>query len=132
MRTFVVALALSALCAADAPVAAQEGHPLKGSWTGTWEGNTVHGNSVLLVLDWNGKAITGTVNPGTDNMVVKNATLNPEGWVFHFEANGKDKAGAVITYVVDGKIENLAMHNRSITGTWKSQRGSGAFKISRQ
>ena len=132
MRRFAVALALSALCAAGATLVAQEGHPLKGSWTGTWEGNTVHGNSVLLVLDWNGKAITGTVNPGTDNMVVKNATLNPDGWVFHFEADGKDKAGAVITYVVDGKIENLAMHNRSITGTWKSQRGGGAFKISRQ
>ena len=132
MRRFAVALALSALCAAGAPLVAQEGHPLKGSWTGTWEGNTVHGNSVLLVLDWNGKAITGTVNPGTDNMVVKNATLNPEGWVFHFEADGKDKAGAVVTYSVDGKIENLAMHNRSIVGTWKSQRGGGAFKISRQ
>ena len=36
---------------------------------------------------------------------------------------GKDKAGAAINYVVDGKIENLAMHNRSVTGTWKSQRG---------
>jgi len=132
MRRFAVVLALSALCAAGAPLVAQEGHPLKGSWTGTWEGNTVHGNSVLLVLDWNGKAITGTVNPGTDNMVVKNATLNPEGWVFHFEADGKDKAGAVVTYSVDGKIENLAMHNRSIVGTWKSQRGGGAFKISRQ
>ena len=132
MRTFVVALALSALCAAGAPVVAQEGHPLKGSWNGTWEGNTVHGNSVLLVLDWNGKTITGTVNPGTDNMVVKNATLNPDGWVFHFEADAKDKSGAVITYAVDGKIENLAMHNRSITGTWKSQRGGGVFKIARQ
>ena len=132
MRRFAVALALSALCAAGAPLVAQEGHPLKGSWTGTWDGNTVHGNSVLLVLDWNGKAITGTVNPGTDNMVVKNATLNPDGWVFHIEADGMDKAGAVITYVVDGKIENLAMHNRSIVGTWKSQRGTGAFKVSRQ
>ena len=132
MRRFAVVVALLALCAAGAPLVAQEGHPLKGSWTGTWDGNTVHGNSVLLVLDWNGKAITGTVNPGTDNMVVKNATLNPDGWVFHFEADGKDKAGAVITYVVDGKIENLAMHNRSIVGTWKSQRGTGAFKVSRQ
>ena len=132
MRTFVAALALSVVCAAGVPVAAQEGHPLKGSWTGTWEGNTVHGNSVLVILDWNGKAITGTVNPGTDNMVVKNATLNPDGWVFHFEADGKDKAGAVITYVIDGKIENLAMHNRGITGTWKSPRGTGQFKINRQ
>jgi hypothetical protein len=132
MKTFVVALTLSAVCLAGGRVVAQEGHPLKGSWIGTWAGNTVHGNDVLVVLDWNGKAITGTINPGTDNLVVKNATLNPEGWVVHFEADAKDKAGAAITYVVDGKIENLAMHNRSITGTWKSQRGSGAFKITRQ
>ena len=132
MRTFAVALALSALCAAGAPVVAQEGHPLKGSWIGTWAGNTVHGNDLFMVLDWNGKAITGTINPGQDNIAIKTATLNPDGWVFHFEAEGKDKAGAIINYVVDGKIENLAMHNRSVTGTWKSQRGGGAFKITRQ
>jgi hypothetical protein len=132
MRTFAVALVLSALALAGGPVVAQEGHPLKGSWIGTWAGNTVHGNDLFMVLDWNGKAITGTINPGQDNIVIKTATLNPDGWVFHFEAEGKDKAGAVVTYTVDGKIENLAMHNRSITGTWKSQRGSGAFKITRQ
>ena len=105
---------------------------MKGSWIGTWAGNTVHGNDVLLVLSWDGKAITGTINPGQDNIAIKTATLNPDGWVLHFEAEGKDKAGAVINYVVDGKIENLAMHNRTVTGTWKSQRGSGAFKITRQ
>ena len=117
---------------AGAAAVAQEGHPLKGSWIGTWSGNTVHGNDVLLVLTWDGKNITGTINPGTDNMAIKNATLNPEGWVVHLEADAKDKAGAVITYVLDGKIENLAMHNRGITGTWKSQRGSGQLKINRQ
>jgi hypothetical protein len=132
MRTLVVALALSAVCLAGAPVGAQEGHPLKGSWIGTWAQNTVAGNDVLVVLDWNGKAITGTINPGTDNLVVKNATLNPDGWLVHLEADAKDKAGAAITYVIDGKIENLAMHNRTVTGTWKSQRGGGAFKITRQ
>jgi hypothetical protein len=132
MRTFAVALVLSAVALAGRPVVAQEGHPLKGSWIGTWAGNTVHGNDMFMVLDWNGKTITGTINPGQDNIVIKNATLNPDGWVLHFEADGKDKAGAVITYVVDGKIENLAMHNRSVTGTWKSQRGTGVFKITRQ
>jgi hypothetical protein len=131
MRTFAVAVALSVVCLV-APAVAQEGHPLKGSWTGTWAGNTVHGNDMFMVFDWDGKAITGTINKGTDNMVVKNATLNPEGWVVHFEADAKDKTGATITYVIDGKIENLAMHNRAIVGTWKSQRGGGAFKITRQ
>ena len=82
-------------------------------------------------LDPNPK-LTGTINPGTDNMAIKNASLNPDGWAVHLEADAKDKSGATITYVIDGKIENLAFHNRTITGTWKSQRGTGAFKIGRQ
>ena len=131
MRRLFIAL-FSLIVLAGAAAVAQEGHPLKGSWIGTWSGNTLHGNDVLLVLTWDGKNITGTINPGTDNMVIKNASLNPEGWVVHLEADAKDKSGAVVTYVLDGKIENLAMHNRGITGTWKSQRGSGQLKINRQ
>ena len=34
---------------------AQEGHPLKGSWLGEWSGNTVHGDNILLILDWTAK-----------------------------------------------------------------------------
>ena len=131
MRRLFIAL-FSLVVLAGAAAVAQEGHPLKGSWIGTWSGNTVHGNDVLLVLTWDGKTITGTINPGTDNMVIKNASLNPEGWVVHLEADAKDKAGAVVTYVLDGKIENLAMANRTITGTWKNQKESGALKIGRQ
>jgi len=130
-RTLLAAM-VAVLALGVGSAVAQEGHPLKGSWIGTWAGNTVHGNDVLLVLSWDGKAISGTINPGTDNMVVKNASLNPDGWVVHLEADGKDKAGATVTYVIDGKIENLAMHNRGITGTWKSPRGTGQFKINRQ
>src|SRR5579862_2187435 len=121
---FVLALSLAALAGASS-VAAQEGHPLKGSWVGTWTGNKIHGNDVFLVLNWDGKKISGTINPGTDNMVIKNATLNPEGWVVHLEADAKDKAGAAVTYVIDGKIEDLRLPNRTIVGTWKNQRENG-------
>ena len=126
--TFVLALALVAL--AGGAAIAQEGHPLKGSWIGTWEKNPA-GEDVLFVLNWDGKAISGMINPGTDNIKLKTATLDPDKWTVHFEADAKDKQGA-ITYVIDGKIENLPMPNRTITGTWKSQRGSGAFRIQRQ
>src|SRR4029453_6935770 len=64
--TFVLALALVAL--AGGAAIAQEGHPLKGSWIGTWSGNKVHGDDVLFVLNWDGKAVTGMINPGTDNI----------------------------------------------------------------
>lgn len=114
------------------PALAQEGHPLKGSWIGSWAGNKIHGADVVVVLSWDGKAITGMINPGTDNMAIKNATLNPEGWVVHFEADGKEKSGAALTYIIDGKIENIHIPKRTISGTWKNQKENGAFNIERQ
>ena len=130
MRSLIVLVCLSVVCL-GAPAIAQEGHPLKGSWLGTWGPSKIHSNDILIIMNWDGKTISGMINPGTDNMAIKNATLNPEGWLVHLEAETKDKSGP-ITYVIDGKIENLAMHNRFISGTWKSQRGSGAFRIQRQ
>ncbi len=111
---------------------AQEGHPLKGSWLGEWAGNSVHGDNVLLILDWDGKAITGMINPGTDNIALKAASLEPDGWVVKLEADGKDKDGSAVRYVIEGKLENLELPNRSITGTWSSNKGRGAFTASRQ
>ena len=130
-RLVLAALAVCMIVAA--PALAQEGHPLKGSWLGTWAGNKVHGNDVLLVMTWDGKNITGTINPGTDNMAIKNASLNPDGWLVHLEADAKDKSGQPLTYVIDGKIENLPLANRVVSGTWKDNRGgTGAFRIGRQ
>jgi hypothetical protein len=113
-------------------VTAQEGHPLKGSWLGTWGPAKTHSNDIVLVLNWDGKTISGTINPGVDDAPIKNATLNPDGWVVHLEADVKEKSGAVLNYAIDGKIENLSFHNRAIVGTWKNQRESGQLKISRQ
>lgn len=129
LRTLAVALVLGAL-AGGAP--AQEGHPLKGSWIGEWTGNTVHGDNILLILDWDGKAVTGTINPGTDNIALTKASLDPNGWIVKIEADAKDKAGAAVHYVIEGKIENLELPNRHITGTWSSQKGRGAFAVARQ
>jgi hypothetical protein len=128
--TFVLAVAVASLTSGTLSFA-QEGHPLKGSWLGTWGPAKTHSNDIVLVLDWDGKAITGMVNPGTDDAPIKNATLNPDGWVFRFETDIKDKSG-VLNYVIEGKIENLSFHNRTIVGTWKNQRESGQLKMSRQ
>ncbi len=111
---------------------AQEGHPLKGSWLGEWSGNNVHGDNILLILDWDGNAVTGMINPGTDNIPLRNASLEPDGWVVKLEAEGQDKDGSAVRYVIEGKIENLELPNRSINGTWSSNKGRGAFTASRQ
>lgn len=127
----------SALIAAVAlahwlPAAAQEGHPLKGSWLGTWESNEVHDEFVLLVLDWDGERITGMINPGTDNIPIREASLNPDGWVVRLEADAEDGTGDAVHYVIEGRIQNLELPNRSIVGTWQHEQGSGAFEVSRQ
>jgi hypothetical protein len=111
---------------------AQEGHPLKGSWIGTWASNETHGEDVLLILDWDGKSITGMINPGTDNIELTNASLNPDGWVVTLEADAKDRSGAAVHYVIEGRIEDLELPNRSIVGSWRHERGRGEFEVSRQ
>ena len=130
--TTTAAMALTLMAAGSLTAVAQEGHPIKGSWLGTWESNDVHGEFVLVVMDWDGENITGIINPGTDNIEITSATLNPDGWVVQIEATDEDAEGGAVHYEIEGRIENLELPDRSIVGTWKSEHGSGDFGISRQ
>jgi hypothetical protein len=191
---------------------AQEGHPLKGSWLGDFGPNKTTRTPVFLVMDWDGKNITGMLYPGTENIPIKNATLIPPtpppagagrgggggnrggggggnrgggggdaaaaggggggaaggggrggaaaggaaaqatppaapppaavpaapaappqpDWLFHFEADGKDRSGAAVKYVVDGKVENVGLANRNIVGTWMVGTTKNDFRVVRQ
>lgn len=114
------------------PIVAQEGYPLKGSWIGTWSGNSAHGDDVLIIMNWDGKTVSGMINPGTDNIQIGSATLDPAGWKVHIEADAKDKGGANLKYVIDGTIKSLELPSRSIEGTWTNGKGKGKFEIKRQ
>jgi hypothetical protein len=115
-----------------APVLAQEGHPLKGSWIGVWESNEDLGEFVLVVLDWDGDEITGIINPGTDDIEIETATLNPDDWSVAIEADAQTKAGPR-HYVIEGTIQDLELPSRSIVGTWRDDAsGGGHFEIARQ
>ena len=111
---------------------AQEGHPLKGTWLGDWGPSKTDRNQVTVLMDWDGKQISGQINPGPGAVPITKASLEPKGWVVHLEADGKDSAGKAVHYVIDGKIENLGLYNRSIVGTWNHDAVKGDFKISRQ
>ena len=133
MRAFtLILLVVCAGVTAGTPAVAQEGHPLKGSWIGSWGPAKSHSDDLLVILNWNGKAVTGVVNPGTDNIQIKSATLVPDGWIVRMEFEGKDRSGAVLNYALEGRIQNLALPSRSIVGTWKNQRESGKFELVRQ
>jgi hypothetical protein len=85
-----------------------------------------------MVMNWDGKAITGMINPGTDNIKIEKATLDPAGWKVHFEGDAKGKNGAALHYVVDATIKDLEMFNRTITGTWTAGTAKGKFEVRRQ
>lgn len=233
MRVTRLALACLVGAAFVVTASAQEGHPLKGSWLGDFGPNKNDRTPVFVVMDWDGKALSGTLNPGTDNIPLK-VTLNappppppppaggnrggggggnrggggggaapaggapaagapaagaaapaagggrgaapaagggaaappaggaaaggqggggnrggggglgnqanlpapppaiPADWLVHIEYDGKDKSGAAVHFVVDGKIENLGLSNRSIVGTWNAGTTKNDFRLQRQ
>jgi hypothetical protein len=117
--------------AVAASASAQFGHPLKGSWSGDWGTNNSNRQHVVLNLNWDGKAISGVINPGANAVTLTTATLDPSTWMVHFVGDGKDKTGATVHYVIDGKVENLGAFQRFITGTWTQGSEKGTFKITR-
>ena len=111
--------------------AAQYGHPLKGSWSGDWGPTKETRTRLLLQLNWDGKAITGTINPGPNAVTLQKATLDPSTWMVHFEAEGKDASGRAVRYVIDGTLENIGAYNRVLAGTWMQGDAKGDFRLVR-
>jgi len=115
---------------AAVPLFAQEGHPLVGSWHGNWGVNATNRADFTIVMDWDGKLITGVINPGFEQMQLQNAKLNPKDWTVHFEVDRKQSAGTV-RCLVDGKIDKLGSDRRTLTGTYSCGAEKGDFKLTR-
>jgi hypothetical protein len=111
--------------------AAQFGHPLKGTWSGDWGPTKDKQTHVVLEFNWDGKAITGNINPGPKAVAFQKADLDPSNWTVHIEAQGKDAAGASVRYVIDGKMENIGANNRVLSGTWLQGTEKGTFRVVR-
>ena len=128
---WVSAIVVSACLAAGATATAQFGHPLKGSWLGDWGQNKDNRTRVFMEIQWEGKSLIGILNPGANSVKLQTVTVNPDTWAVHFEGDGKDKSGATIRYVIDGKLENIGAYQRFITGTWSEGSRKGDFRITR-
>jgi hypothetical protein len=118
LRALTIAAALLAV-----PVAAraQFGHPLKGPWSGErGAGNAT--TRLLLDFNWDGKEITGTINPGSaGEAAVRKVTFDYSkvtAWAVQIEAEGKDGSGKPVPIRIDGTLENLGAYVRLFHGTW--------------
>ena len=125
-------LACLGICLAIAAVA-QEGHPLIGTWSGEWGPSAKERNPVLIVMEWKDTTLSGVINPGSpDETPIKVGTLDSTKWMLHLEGDSKDERGNPVKVVVDGKLENIGSHNRTLTGTWMRGGVKGDFKLTRE
>ena len=135
MRTGRVRLVSFIACLGLAASAfAQFGHPLSGTWSGDW--GPKH-DRLLVHMDWDGKQITGTINPGPNAIPLKTVTVvpgteaQPGIWTIKMDAEGKDSTGKAVTVNVDAKLQNIGSQNRVLTGTWTQSGVKGDFKLTR-
>lgn len=112
-------LAVAAMLAAAAPLAAQVGHPAKGSWLGYWGTSAENRNRMLLVLDWEDRRIVGRINPGRNAVEVRQAEIDYDTWTLTLEADMPTAGGGTAPFVATGKLENL--------GSWVNRRYSGTY-----
>jgi hypothetical protein len=129
LRAAIVAVTLVVPFVAQA----QFGHPLKGQWSGQW-GPANNSTRLLLDLHWDGKEITGVINPGVEAATIKSVTFDytdPSAWGVKLTAEGKDKAGKPVQITVDGKLENIGAYARLFHGTWIEAGKKGEFTVTR-
>ena len=122
---------LSVFLIAVVSASAQEGHPLTGTWSGDWGATATQRNHLTLVLSWDGKNVTGTINPGPDAIKLGSVNLDVTNWTVRIEADGKDQAGKVVHISAEGKIEDLSSAHRKLAGTWSQGSSKGDFKLVR-
>jgi hypothetical protein len=145
----LICLSSFLLVASVAP--AQEGHPAKGTWVGHWGPTLTVQSRIVVVMDHDGKTLSGVLNPGPNAVPLKVARLDitpgkpspgkgvpPVLPIFkvYFEVDARDAGANPVAIVAEGTMHAVALYNRWIEGTWTQTSGGktvkSEFKITRQ
>ena len=119
------ALLLAAACALlTASMRAQEGHPLTGTWAGDWGPPGGQRTHITMVMNWDGKAVTGLINPGPDAIPLTSC-LGRLG--------NMDRAHDCEQVIAaEGRLEDIGSYHRRIVGTWNQGGTKGDFTLTRE
>ncbi len=128
MRTKKVSAALIAACLS---VLAQQGHPLTGTWSGDWGATATQRTQVTIVMNWDGKNVTGIINPGPGSIPLAGVSLDPATWTVRIEADAKDPSGKPVHIAAEGHLEDIGSYHRTLTGSWTQGAVKGDFKLTR-
>jgi hypothetical protein len=116
-------MAIAGLLLLAASAGAQEGFPLDGTWRGEHVGPDGAHRTIVLVMQWDGKQVNGTVNPGPKGTDFTGGQLTPQGW--KFTLGYRNAQGMNVRF--DGAISNLGKYDRVLAGRWTE--GATSFDI---
>jgi hypothetical protein len=138
---FLRAICVLACFALAAPLFAQYGHPLKGTFSGDFwiqKGKETH---ITIEFNYDGDKdlVTGTLNPGPEGAPLQKLAVTPppldkvseamKPWAVNFEVDAKDDTGKAVHYVVQGNLENIGAFNKHLGGVWTANGQKGEFKM---
>jgi hypothetical protein len=103
--------------------------PLTGTWRGDWGPTPTHRNAVTVLLKWDGKTLTGTINPGSKPIKLKKASFDPRTGILHLEADHQRMEKGVYLgkwahYVIEGTLQD-----GTLIGDWGHDNQKGDFKL---
>ena len=110
---------------------AQEGHPLTGTWSGDWGPSTAQRNHLTLVMSWDGKNISGVLNPGDNAVQIPSIFLDVTNWTVRIEADAKDQSGKAVHIAAEGKLDDIGSYHRKLSGLWTQGTAKGDFRLIR-
>ena len=130
MRRPIACLVLFLAILVPFPSRAQEGHPLTGTWAGNWGPTATQRTHVTMVMSWDGKTVTGLINPGPDAVPLTSVSVDWTAWTVRIEADAKD-GGKPARIVAEGRLEDIGSYHRRLVGTWTQGGTKGDFRLTR-
>jgi len=106
-------------------LSAQQGYPLTGTWTGDWGTSPTKRTPITFVMNWDGKNVTGQINPGPDSIPLSSVYVDFSNWSVRIEAKGKEPISA------EGRLADIGAYHRTIKGTWHQGNATGDFRLTR-
>ena len=69
-------------------------------------------------MTWDGKNVTGLMNPGPDSVPLASVYVDPTKWIVRIEADGKDASGKPVHIAAEGHLDEIGSYHRTLTGSW--------------
>jgi len=110
---------------------AQQGHPLTGTWSGDWGVSPTQRTQVTFVMNWDGKKVSGIINPGPDAIPIASVFVDVTNWTVRIEADTKDQSGKPVHIAAEGRLEDIGSYHRTLKGAWHQGAATGDFRLTR-